>query len=94
MLGADHHGDAMRIKPRPSTLGLNEERIAILIYQFVNLRRGQELVKMSKRSGEFVTLNELIDEVGADSGPLYAHLPVANTTMDFDLDLANKGIER
>ncbi len=90
VLGADHHGDAMRIKAAARALGLNDERIAILIYQFVNLRRGQELVKMSKRSGEFVTLNELIDEVGADAVRFMLISQSANTTMDFDLDLAVK----
>jgi arginyl-tRNA synthetase len=80
----------MRIKAAVRALGIPEERINILIYQFVNLKRGSELVKMSKRTGEFVTLNELIDEVGADAVRFMLISQSANTTMDFDLDLAVK----
>jgi arginyl-tRNA synthetase len=90
VLGADHHGDAMRIKASVRALGIPEDRINILIYQFVNLKRGAELVKMSKRTGEFVTLDELIDEVGADAVRFMLISQSANTTMDFDLDLAVK----
>lgn len=90
VLGADHHGDAMRIKAAARALGIPEDRINILIYQFVNLKRGAELVKMSKRTGEFVTLDELIDEVGADAVRFMLISQSANTTMDFDLELAVK----
>jgi arginyl-tRNA synthetase len=90
VLGADHHGDAMRIRAVARALGIAEERINILIYQFVNLKRGDEMVKMSKRTGEFVTLNELIDEVGADAVRFMLIAQSANTTMEFDLELAVK----
>ncbi|MBI4789640.1 MAG: arginine--tRNA ligase [Chloroflexi bacterium] len=90
VLGADHHGDAMRIKAVTRALGLDEKRVVILIYQFVILKRGGEMVAMHKRTGEFVTLDELVDEVGADAVRFMLISQSANTTMDFDLDLAVK----
>ncbi len=88
--GADHHGDVPRVMAAARALGLDPNRIAILIYQFVTLRRGAELVKMSKRTGEFVTLDELIEEVGADAVRFMLITRTADTPMDFDLDLAVK----
>ena len=90
VLGADHHGDAIRIKAVTRALGLDEKRVVILIYQFVILKRGGEAVAMHKRTGEFVKLDELIDEVGADAVRFMLISQSANTTMDFDLDLAKK----
>lgn len=88
--GADHHGDVPRVKAAARALGLDPERATILLYQFVTLRRGAELVKMSKRTGEFVTLDELIEEVGADAVRFMLITRTADTPMDFDLDLAVK----
>lgn len=88
--GADHHGDVPRVMAAARALGLDPNRIAILVYQFVTLRRGAELVKMSKRTGEFVTLDELIEEVGADAVRFMLITRTADTPMDFDLDLAVK----
>jgi arginyl-tRNA synthetase len=88
--GADHHGDVPRVIAAARALGLDPNRITILIYQFVALRRGAELVKMSKRTGEFVTLDELIDEVGADAVRFMLITRAADTPMDFDLALAVK----
>lgn len=88
--GSDHHGDVPRVLAAAQALGLDASRVTILIYQFVNLKRGGELVKMSKRTGEFVTLEELIDEVGADAVRFMLISQSANTTMDFDLELAKK----
>jgi arginyl-tRNA synthetase len=90
VLGADHHGDAMRIKAAARALGIDDSRIVTLIYQFVNLRRGGELVSMHKRTGEFVALEELIDEVGADAVRFMLISQSANSTLDFDLDLVKK----
>ncbi len=90
VLGADHHGDAARIKAVARALGLDAGRVVILLYQFVNLKRGGEMVRMSKRTGEFVTLDELIEEVGADAVRFMLISQSANTTMDFDLELAKK----
>ncbi len=88
--GADHHGDVPRVHAAARALGLDANRVTILIYQFVNLKRGGEAVHMSKRAGEFVTLDELIDEVGADAVRFMLITQSANTTMDFDLELAKK----
>jgi arginyl-tRNA synthetase len=90
VLGADHHGDAARIKAVTRALGLDPDRVVILLYQFVILKRGGELVRMSKRTGEFVTLDELIEEVGPDAVRFMLISQSANTTMDFDLELAKK----
>jgi arginyl-tRNA synthetase len=88
--GADHHGDVPRVIAAARALGLDPNRITILLYQFVTLRRGAEVVKMSKRTGEFVTLDELIEEVGADAVRFMLITRSADTPMDFDLDLAVK----
>ncbi len=90
VLGADHHGDAMRIKAVTRALGLDVERVNILIYQFVNLKRGGELVSMHKRTGEFVALGDLVDDVGADAVRFMLISQSANSTIDFDLDLVKK----
>ncbi|HEX7587300.1 MAG TPA: arginine--tRNA ligase, partial [Anaerolineae bacterium] len=86
--GADHHGDVPRVMAAARALGLDPDRISILLYQFVTLRRGEEMVKMSKRTGEFVTLDELIEEVGADAVRFMLITRTADTPMDFDLALA------
>jgi len=88
--GADHHGDVPRVITAVRALGLDPNRVTILLYQFVTLRRGAEIVRMSKRTGEFVTLDELIQEVGADAVRFMLITRTADTPMDFDLDLAVK----
>ena len=88
--GADHHGDVPRVLAAARALGLDPSRVNILLHQFVNLKRGGELIKMSKRAGEFVTMDELIDEVGPDAVRFMLISQHANTTMDFDLELAKK----
>ncbi len=88
--GADHHGDVPRVQAAARALGLDPERAVILLYQFVSLKRGGEMVKMSKRSGEFVTLDELIEEVGADAVRFMLISQSINSTIDFDLEVAKK----
>lgn len=88
--GADHHGDVPRVLAAARALGLDENRITILLYQFVTLRRGGEIVRMSKRTGEFVTLDELLDEVGPDAVRFMLITQSVNATIDFDLDVAVK----
>lgn len=90
VLGADHHGDVPRVLAAARALGLDEKRVTILLYQFVTLKRGGEAVRMSKRTGEFVTLNELLDEVGPDAVRFMLITQSANATIDFDLDVAVK----
>ncbi|MBI3741473.1 MAG: arginine--tRNA ligase, partial [Chloroflexi bacterium] len=88
--GADHHGDVPRVLAAAKALGLDVARITILIYQFVNLKRGGEMVRMSKRTGEFITLDELIDDVGADAVRFMLVSQSLNSTIDFDLEIAKQ----
>jgi arginyl-tRNA synthetase len=86
--GADHHGDVPRVKAVAPALGLDPDRLTIILYQMVNLRRGGEEVRMSKRTGEFVTLRDLLDEVGSDPIRFMLLTCTVDSTVDFDLDLA------
>ena len=86
--GADHQGHVQRMKVVMSALGINPDRLEIMICQLVTLRRGKELVKVSKRSGDIVTLRELLDEVGPDACRFVFLSRSADSQMDFDLELA------
>ncbi|MFQ6099938.1 MAG: arginine--tRNA ligase [Anaerolineae bacterium] len=92
--GADHHGDVPRVKAAASALGLDPERVVIILYQMVNLKRGSEDVRMSKRAGEFITLRELLDEVGPDPIRFMLLTCTVDATIDFDLDLAVEQSEK
>ncbi|MDQ0285000.1 arginyl-tRNA synthetase [Desulfofundulus luciae] len=86
--GADHHGHVARMKGAVAALGYNPDALEIVIMQLVRLYRGGELVRMSKRSGQFVTLEELVEEVGRDAARYFFVLRSADSHLDFDLDLA------
>ena len=86
--GADHHGYIARVKASLAALGLNPDQLRILLVQFAVLWRGGEKVKMSTRSGKFVTLRELREEVGADAARFFYAQRKSEQHMDFDLDLA------
>lgn len=88
LLGPDHHGYIARLQALVEALGYPRDRLEILIIQLVRLMRGGEPVRMSKRGGQFVTLGELIDEVGADPARWFFLERAPNTPMDFNLDLA------
>ena len=88
--GADHQGHVSRMKVVMNALGLDPEKLKIIICQLVTLRRGQEVVKISKRSGDIITLRELLDEVGADACRFVFLSRSADSQMDFDLELAIK----
>lgn len=88
--GADHQGHVSRMKAVVNALGVNPERLRIIICQLVTLRRGQEIVKVSKRSGDVITLREVIDEVGTDACRFFFLSRSADAQMDFDLELARK----
>ena len=86
--GADHHGYVPRIKAALAALGDDPKRLNVLLVQFANLFRGGEKVQMSTRSGQFVTLRELRDEVGNDAARFFYVSRKCEQHMDFDLDLA------
>jgi len=86
--GADHHGDVPRVKAGAAALGLDADRLEIVLYQMVNLKRGGEDVRMSKRTGEFVTLADLLGEVGTDPIRFMMLTCTVDATIDFDLALA------
>ena len=88
--GADHQGHVSRMKAVVNALGVNPERLKIIICQLVTLRRGQEIVRVSKRSGDVITLREVIDEVGTDACRFFFLSRSADAQMDFDLELARK----
>ncbi|MBI5400114.1 arginine--tRNA ligase [Candidatus Saganbacteria bacterium] len=88
--GTDHHGYVNRLKSALKVLGLPIERFEIIIGQLVSLYRGKELVRMSKRTGDMVTLQEVIDEIGADATRFFFAATDVNSHLDFDLELAKK----
>ena len=88
--GADHQGHITRLKTAVGAMGVDPDRLQIIITQMVTLKRGEELVKASKRSGDFVTLEELVEEVGADACRYFFLARAPGTQMDFDLELATK----
>ena len=88
--GADHQGHVPRMKAAVEALGIDPERLTILISQMVTLKQGDEVVKASKRTGDFVTLRELADEVGGDACRFFFLARTPSTQMEFDLDLAKK----
>jgi arginyl-tRNA synthetase len=88
--GADHQGHISRMKAVVAALGIAPERLEVIISQMVTLRRGEELVRVSKRSGDIITLREVIDEVGADACRFFFVSRTADSQMDFDLELAKK----
>ena len=86
--GADHHGYVARVKAAMAALGYDPEKLEILLLQMVSLFRDGKPVKMSKRTGQAITLNELIEEVGADAARYFFIMRSLDTQLDFDLDLA------
>ena len=86
--GSDHHGYIPRVKASLAAMGENVERLKVLLVQFAVLYRGSEKMSMSTRSGQFVTLRELREEVGKDAARFFYVLRGADQHMDFDLELA------
>jgi arginyl-tRNA synthetase len=92
--GTDHHGYVARLKAAMTALGYPAEKLEIIIGQLVALYRGKELVRMSKRTGEMITLKEVIDEIGSDATRYFLAKNSPNTHLDFDLELAkSKSLE-
>ena len=86
--GADHHGYIKRIEASIESFGSNKNKLIVKLVQFANLFKDGEKVKMSTRSGEFFTLKDLIEDIGADAARFYYLSKQADQHLDFDLDLA------
>ncbi|WP_290776626.1 arginine--tRNA ligase [Anaerofustis sp.] len=88
--GADHHGHVARLKKAMVALGVEEERLDVILMQLVHLVKNNEALRMSKRKGNIYTLSDLVSEVGKDAARFVFNFNKPNTHMDFDLDLAIK----
>lgn len=86
--GSDHHGHIPRMVAAMRALGIEDGFFNVILHQFVTLKRGEEIVRMSTRAGEFVTLRQLIEEVGKDAVRYFFAMIDPNTHMVFDLELA------
>jgi arginyl-tRNA synthetase len=90
VLGADHHGYVERLHAVLTALGFEPERLEVPIVQLVHVVEGGERAQMSKRKGEFVSLDELIDDIGADAARFFMLQRSHDTTVDLDLELARQ----
>lgn len=90
VFGADHHGYIARLKGSLSMIGENPDKLDVQILQMVRLVRGKEEIKMSKRTGNAVTINDLVEEVGLNATRYFFATRSIDTQMDFDLELATK----
>ena len=88
--GADHQGHVSRMSAVMGALGVDPARLRVIISQLVTLRRGGECVRVSKRSGDMITLRDVVDEVGVDACRFFFLARSADSQMDFDLELAKK----
>ncbi len=88
--GADHQGHVSRLKIAVQALGVDPGRLEILIYQLVSFRRGDEVVRLSKRSGNIVLMRDIVKEVGADAARFFFLARSADSQMEFDLELAKR----
>ena len=88
--GADHHGYIPRMQAVMQAYGYPKERLQVVLVQLVKLLRAGVEVKMSKRTGEFITMREVIDEVGADAARFFFLMRDSNTHLEFDLELAKQ----
>jgi arginyl-tRNA synthetase len=88
--GADHHGDVVRVKGAARALGYDPDAVEMILYQWVSLYRGGEAIGMSKRAGTFVTLDELLDEVGADATRFTLLSRSNDSSLDFDTEVVKR----
>ena len=88
--GADHHGYVARMASTVQAFGHDKTALRVVLVQMVSLLRGTQKVEMSKRAGEFVTLREVVEEVGADAAKFFFLMRRADTHLDFDLELAKQ----
>ena len=88
--GADHQGHVSRMKAAIGAMGIDPDRLTIIIHQLVTLKRGEQILRASKRAGEVITLQELLDEVGTDPCRYFFLARSPDSQMEFDLELAKK----
>lgn len=88
--GADHHGHVARLKGAMQALGYDPDRLQVIVMQLVRLFKGDEPVRMSKRTGEYITLRDLMEEVGRDAARYFFVMRSADSHLDFDLELAKE----
>jgi arginyl-tRNA synthetase len=88
--GADHQGHVPRMKAAMRAIGVNPDNLIIIIYQLVTLRRGGEIVRLSKRTGDIISLREVLEEIGPDAVRFLLLSRAADSQMDLDLDLAKE----
>lgn len=88
LLGADHHGHVARMKAAVEALGVNPDKLDIVIFQLVRLYRNGEVARMSKRTGKSISLTDLLEEVGRDAARFIFNTKASGSHLDFDLDLA------
>jgi arginyl-tRNA synthetase len=88
--GADHHGHVARMKGAMEAVGYNPDNLTVILMQLVRLFRGGDVVRMSKRTGQYVTLTELVDEVGKDAARYFFVMRNPDSHLEFDLDLAKE----
>jgi arginyl-tRNA synthetase len=90
ILGSNHSGHVPRLMAVVKALGFHPDNLKVVLYQWIRLKRGSEIIKMSKRAGTFVTAREVLDEVGKDAFRFFLLKNGPETHMDFDLELAKK----
>jgi arginyl-tRNA synthetase len=90
IVGPDHHGYIPRLKASVASLGFNPDNLVVLIVQLTTLYRGKEKLSMSTRKGQFITLKELIDEIGPDASKFFFLFRKVDSHLDFDLEIAKK----
>ena len=88
--GADHQGHVSRMKAAVSAMDVDPDRLTLMIYQMVTFKQGEELVRLSKRSGDIITVDDLVEQVGADACRFFFLSRAAETQMEFDLELATR----
>ncbi len=88
--GSNHHGHVPRVQAAVKALGFDPQRIETVLYQYVRVKRGNDLLKMSKRAGNYVTAREVLDEVGKDAFRFFLLMRAASSHLDFDLELAKQ----
>jgi arginyl-tRNA synthetase len=90
ILGADHHDDVKRLKAGVKALGLDEEKFVVLLHQLVALKRGEEILRMTKRKGVYVTLDDLLKQIPKDVARYFFLVKSLDTHLEFDLELAKQ----